>query len=96
MKRGGKLKTERKGGKKERKREKEREERKGNRGNEEEPEEKKERDVRNVNRRVTVTPRADEAPSTGCCSRAWLGLACGGKAAALPAVILYRSMRHLS
>lgn len=65
-------------------------------GNEEEPEEKKERDVRNVNRRVTVTPRADEAPSTGCCSRAWLGLACGGKAPALPAVILYRSMRHLS
>lgn len=57
---------------------------------------KKRRDVRNVNRRVTVTPRADEAPSTGCCSRAWLGLACGGKAPALPAVILYRSMRHLS
>lgn len=44
---------------------------------------KKETRVRKPARRKDTTSRY-EAPSTSCCSRAWLGLACGGKALARP------------
>ena len=50
-----------------------------------------------VSYRVTATPRAREAARVRLQLRVWLGLARGGEKRRPPAaVILYRSMRHLS
>ena len=50
-----------------------------------------------VSCRVTATPRAREAARVRLQLRVWLGLARGGEKRRPPAaVILYRSMRHLS